>query len=214
MIEAYPLHWPQGYPVTKYKLRSRFRGGSFAASRDGLAGEIKRLGGTQLIISTNIPLKKDGMPYGTYTQPTESGVAVYFMYKGNQVSLACDKWNYVADNMKALQKTVEAMRGLDRWGASQIMDRLFIGFKALPGGEASTGEPMAIPTCWDILGLTHPEMMNGYEREAIEKVIKSAFRTKAKDCHPDFHDNSPKKTEEFRKLQDAYHEALRKFDLI
>ena len=40
--------------------------------------KIKLLGGSDPILSTNIPLRNDDMPYATYKEPQDQGVAVYF----------------------------------------------------------------------------------------------------------------------------------------
>jgi hypothetical protein len=37
----------------------------------------------------------------------------------------------IEENAQALHKTVEAMRGIDRWGASDVLARTFAGFKQI-----------------------------------------------------------------------------------
>src|SRR5262245_28779592 len=101
-VEAYPLHWPVGWPRTKVPQRARFDG-TFARIRDELWAEIDRLGGRYPVLSTNIPLKRDGMPYAGQKEPQDTGVAVYFERRGRQMVFACDKWNRVQDNMRAIQ---------------------------------------------------------------------------------------------------------------
>lgn len=164
-VEAYPLHWPAGWPRTKLPQSSRFDG-TFARIRDELFAEIGKLGGRYPVLSTNIPLKRDGMPYVPQKEPADTGVAVYFERRGRQMVFACDKWNRVRDNMRAIQRTIEAIRGIERWGASEMMERAFQAFEALPPPQS----------CWDILGLRP-----GASRDAIEK----AYREKARRAHPD-----------------------------
>jgi hypothetical protein len=79
---------------------------------------------------------------------------------------ACDKWRTVQDNMRAIQRTIEAIRGIERWGASEMMERAFAAFEALPPPKS----------CWDILGVRP-----GSPRDEIE----AAYRAKAKRTHPD-----------------------------
>jgi hypothetical protein len=43
------------------------------------------------------------------------GVAVYFSYRNQQRCFACDRWNRIQDNMQAISKTIEALRGIERW---------------------------------------------------------------------------------------------------
>jgi DnaJ-domain-containing protein 1 len=49
---------------------------------------------------------------------------------------ACDKYLHVWENMVAIRKTIQAIRGIERWGASDMMERAFRGFVALPATEA------------------------------------------------------------------------------
>lgn len=176
-IESYPLHWPPGWPRTRRPQRANFRigrkdtwsqsGASLAASRDNLLAELERLGAKNVIISTNIPVRRDGLPYAKAREPEDSGVAVYFQLKGEEKCFPCDRWNRVADNLHAIGLSIGALRGLDRWGASHMVDAAFRGFKALPQG----------PQWWQVLGL---------EREsADEEQIRAAYRQKARERHPD-----------------------------
>jgi len=165
--EAYPLAWPVGWRATLFPRRSRFKG-NFATVRDGLVREIKRLGGSYIVLSTNVPLKRDGYPYANYREPLKTGVAVYFLRKGKQMVFACDKWNRVQDNMRAIQQTISAIRGMERWGASEMMERTFHAFEAL-----SAPVPR---TCWDVLNIR-----SGSSRDDINR----AYRVKAAHAHPD-----------------------------
>lgn len=187
-MEAFPLDWPIGYPRSQKSIRSKFLNNTFDSSRKGVVNEIKRLGGSDIIISTNLPLRQDGYPHASARQPDDRGVAVYFKWKGNQVVLACDKWDQIADNMRAIEKSIEAMRGLERWGASDILNRTFSGFKALP--EASKNSPR------DVLGVSP---------NASAQEIKDAYRKKAMELHPDKPTGSEEK---FHELQVAYNQLL------
>ena|SRR5690349_21088740 len=170
MKEAYPLNWPIGHPRTKHQKRSRFDS-KFTSSRDNLVLEIKRIGGKNPIISSNVPLKNDGLPYAKFKKPDDCGVAVYFELDSEPIALACDKWDSVEDNMQAIRKTIEALRGLDRWGVSDMLKRVFTGFKALPE-HSSTPES----NWWDVLEIDHNSTVD---------QIRSAYRSKAKEFHPD-----------------------------
>lgn len=131
MVTAYPLYWPKDIPRTYRPGKSGFKC-TFAAARDGIIKEIKLMGGTNPIISTNIELKQNGLPYAGQKQPEDKGVAIYFTYKKNQVVLSCDRWDKIESNLHAIRKTIDAMRGIARWGVSDMLERAFTGFKALP----------------------------------------------------------------------------------
>lgn len=167
MTQAFPLHWPAGWPRTKHPKSSRFDV-SFAASRDGLLEQIRLLGGRYAVLSTDIELRRDGLPYATQKEPADKGVAVYFEWKGSQRVFACDRWDKIKDNIRALEKTIEAMRGIERWGASDMLERAFSAFTALPSYDSSH---------WaDVLNVS---------RDATVDQINAAYRAKAKSAHSD-----------------------------
>lgn len=137
-VEAYPLSWPAGWPRSKYPQSARFDT-SFTSARDGLFREIKLLGGTHVVLSSNLSLRRDGIPLAGQRQPSDKGVAVYFYRRGKQMAFACDRWNKIEDNIRAVAKTIEAVRGIDRWGASEMMERAFTAFEALPSPRKHAG---------------------------------------------------------------------------
>ena len=58
MIEAYPLYWPEDRKRTHPTLRCKSAfSGSFADIRKGVCDELDRMGATNVIISSNIPLR-------------------------------------------------------------------------------------------------------------------------------------------------------------
>ena len=169
-IEAYPLHWPLGYPRTEKPKASRFSDiMTIAEARNSLLHELRLLGATNTIISTNIPVKKDGFLYASAKKTGDNGVAVYFNLKDEPRVLACDKWVRLQDNLHALKLTIDALRGLDRWGVSDMISRAFAGFKALP--EHGSGK-----TWYEVLEIDHFSTVD---------EIQQAFRKKIKQVHPD-----------------------------
>lgn len=130
-IEAYPLAWPAGRPRIQRRERSRFNC-SFAVVRDELMHEISMLGGRQPVLSTNISLRRDGLPYAQQAEPNDPGVAVYFTLRGKQFAFACDRWDRVRDNVQAIRHTIAALRGIERWGTGDMVQAAFTGFTALP----------------------------------------------------------------------------------
>src|SRR3954465_14120648 len=85
--QRYPLSWPAGWKRTESHRRRRttfHRGRSMDAKNltigDGLArltGELGRLGAREIVISTNVPVRLDGLPYATAAMPQDPGCAVY-----------------------------------------------------------------------------------------------------------------------------------------
>ena len=135
-----------------------------------LQAELYRLGAREPILSTNVKLRIDGVPYSNQAQPADTGAAIYFTLKDRPVAMACDKWLRVEDNVYAIAKHIEALRGQKRWGVGSI-DQAFRGYMALPGiGQSSGDSP------WTILGVAI---------NATEDQIKDAYRKLAKKFHPD-----------------------------
>lgn len=148
---AYPLSWPPGRPRTpdskrsksKFGKASQWQGGqwggrqvSVAVGRDTLTSELKRLGARRVVISTNMELKNDGLPYSNRRPPDDPGAAVYFLYRDREMAFACDRWRSVGENLYAIAKTIEALRGIERWGTGEMVQAAFTGFAALPSTVA------------------------------------------------------------------------------
>jgi hypothetical protein len=131
----FPLAWPVGWPRSRGPQRARFgargRGATVNDGVDLLWNELRRLGARDVVISTDVILRSDGWPSGSASEPADHGAAVYFTIKGQPRALACDKWDRVADNLQALGKHVEAIRGQLRWGVGSV-EQAFGGYKALP----------------------------------------------------------------------------------
>lgn len=136
MTEAYPLQWPDGWPRAKSRdSDSRFHGRVYGLSpgraRDDLLAEMRKLGATEIVLSTNIELRRDGLPYSNARMPTDPGVAIYFKLKKRPLVMAQDRFTSVAGNMRSLTLAIEAMRQMERHGGGHMMERAFTGFVAI-----------------------------------------------------------------------------------
>jgi hypothetical protein len=130
-----------------------------------------------IIVSSNVPVRNDGLPYSTYRAPEDPGVAVYWSTKalGERV-IACDRWDGVHANIRAIGLAVDGLRAMDRAGATQILERAFSAFAALPAASAA---PVMRPW-WEVLGF--PQELIG----ALSLgVIDARFRELAAKAHPD-----------------------------
>lgn len=190
VAEAYPLYWPDGWkrtPPIQREWNPSFKSG-FAVCRDELMRELGRLGAANIVLSTNIPLRRDGLPYADFRQPDDPGVAVYFTYHKRPMCFACDKYLKIEWNIRALALTIEAIRGIERWGASDMMERAFRGFAALPE-NGSQG--------WrEVLGF-------GSDERVTSDTLSSRFRELALKHHPDRGGNS----EAFQRIVTARDQA-------
>ena len=180
-MQAYPLHWPKSWPRTQsWKIeQSRFKVSADAARR-GMLEEIRRLVDhtyrrEDVIVSTDIRLRLDGEPYASQRPPDDKGVAVYFKYKGKPMVFACDRWSRIHDNMHSITKTIEALRGIERWGASDMMERAFTGFTAI--------EHQPTESWRDVLQMG-PYQEGKSDAWWLAKAEHN-FKVLAKDAHPD-----------------------------
>ena len=185
----YPLQWPAGGPRTQAPQHSRFDTSPERATR-GLLAEIERLGGRLPVISSNAQYRQDGMPYARQGYISDTGVAVYFQRKGKPVVFACDTYVSLHDNIHAIAKTIEALRAIERHGASEMLDRAFTGFTALPA-------PGAKRTWKDVMGLQAVATPTAED-------VQRAYRTLAATHHPDRGGNPDQMAE----LNRARREAL------
>lgn len=102
MTQAYPLHWPPGAPRTKSPARSAFGEVSIHRAAKELMWEIERMRGSLPVVSTNLALRGDGLPYSKQARIDDNGVAIYFTRRGRQLVFACDRWDRIEHNMRAL----------------------------------------------------------------------------------------------------------------
>lgn len=201
--EAYPLSWPPGRARTGQYSREHAKFDvTFARARDNIVREVTLLAGgrwgpdPQIVISTNIALRRDGLPLAGQRQPDDVGVAVYFLYKKRQMSFACDRWHKIEHNMQAIAKTIEALRGIARWGTGDMLEAAFTGFTALPPPSAGSTSASGAHRTWrDVFGtgVTNRDQLN-----AIYRRLAAAH-------HPD-RGGDPAKMAELNAARD---EALR-----
>lgn len=192
---AFPLAWPTGWKRTSFPKRSKFKT-TFTTARGGLLRQIKLLGGAHVVLSSDIPLRNDGLPRAGQAQPRDKGVAVYF-YRGNkQLVFACDKWDRIEDNIRAIEKTIENLRGIERWGASEMMERAFTSFESLPPPRPRADT--AARPYWDVPGI---------RRGSPRNVVHDAYRSKARTAHPDAGGSHARMSELNRAREEADKEA-------
>ena len=156
-------------------------------------GELDRMGikDDDIIISTNVPLRLDGLPRSDQ-EPSDPGVAVYWQKKGQPAMrcMAIDRYCRVADNLAAVAATLDAMRAIERHGGAEILNRAFLGFAALP---ENASQPWR-----EVLGIA-PEIT------PTPDLIKSRYRDLVKVHHPDIPGG---KDEDFQRIVQAKDAAL------
>ena len=175
MTEAYPLHWPDGWPRTRSACRDGYLSGydhrnsqSWSKVTHRLLNELRLLKAEDVIISTNQPLRRDGLPYAQQRRIEDPGVAVYFRVDGRALVIAQDRFWNMPCNIRSIALAIEGLRQMQRHGGDHIMERAFTGFAALPA-----------PKAWpEVLGFPPDATITG-------EALGARFRALAKEHHPD-----------------------------
>jgi hypothetical protein len=172
--QAFPLTWPSFRKRTHWSDRQR---GEFTHDKkriripeaaERLELEVERLGGVNLVISTDIKPTITGRPAANQGEPADPGVAIYFTLDGDPITLACDTYESVAQNLAGLAQHIEATRRIERYGVQSAKETLQ-AFAALPPPSGSRH--------WrDVLGLP---------QTASAADVKNRRRELAAKHHPD-----------------------------
>lgn len=179
MRAPFPLQWPTNWKrtIAGDRKRATFQQG-LAAARDGLVRQLELLGAVNGMITSDLPVRADGLPYAD-GRASDPGIAVWFVLDGKERVFACDKWMAHAGNMRAIALSIQAIRGLDRWGASDLVTRVFAGFNALPpgGDQESTKRPWR-----EVL---HMHTVANYKPDEQLAVARKLHRELIREHHPD-----------------------------
>lgn len=172
---AFPLCWPEGWPKTEItrKESAKFKQ-TLAGALSNLKIECARLGGKNLILSSNYTLGNE--------RPMESGVVAYFLLDTSNIAIPCDRWKLVEHNVQAIALTIEAMRGMERWGAKHMIKAMFTGFKQLPAPGINWYQVLGVPI------------------NASRDQVREAYMLLVKKHHPD-RNGDP---DLFRRVQEAW----------
>ena len=192
VIFEYPLKWLPQQPRNKVSVLARFKSKSIFVAGQKLINELKLMRAKNIVITSNLILNKKGDAPLSGQRIFDNGVVVYFQLKGKSKAMACDRYSKVEDNLWALCLSVEAIRGLERWGGSELLDGLFSGFLALPMRE-------------DMI-ITAPD----YFGDCIsQEHIRETYKRLAKELHPDKGGNET----DFAELTRQYEIAKTKINL-
>lgn len=218
--QRYPLSWPTGWKRTKPSERKRATfsrikqtyvpsaSGNGYTRRDRsalsisdaaarLAGELRRLGVVEgdWLISSNVKVRLDGLPYSNVAPPDDPGVAVYFRIGSERKPrvLACDKWDRVADNIAAVAGHIEAIRAQERYGVGNL-DQAFAGYAAIP--EKADGSD------W------RAEFGFKVDEGVSTAIVEARFRALARERHPDVGGGSHEAMARLNRARTAAYEEL------
>ena len=209
-IAAYPLSWDNRHPRTKpydrtfgrfNKKDQRGHGNKALSVADGAARVLTAIKGyskaghpwradpEQVIISTNLRTRKDGLPMSGQKEPEDPGVAVYFTLDGKHRCIPLDSYMRIADNLAGVAATLEALRTIERHG-STMFEAAYTGFTGLPSPE----QVNSASTWRDVLG---------YWGNNLDEC-KKCYRKAASNSHPD---KKAGNQERFKAVQLAWGQA-------
>lgn len=193
--DPYPLQWPDHWPRTKpgRRISSRFRNCSVGRGITDVLDELRRFGAKQVVLTSGLRLRLDGIPYAQQAEPDDPGIAVYFQWRGRPYVVACDTYRRSWENLRALSKTIEGMRAIERHGASQLLERAVAGFSALPPGEGAPPPTPPEEPWWEVLGM--PDLADSYTQIASDDthpmrvpalgMAKALYQSRIANAHPD-----------------------------
>lgn len=226
MIAAYPLQWPEGWKrtpphgrrVAKFGRGESVRhdrgdGTSYYTDRkreltvaDGVGrvlAELARMGVRRddVVVSTNVRTRLDGLPRSDQRKPEDPGAAVYWtdpFDHGRRAPrvMAIDRYTDVADNLAAIAATLEAMRAIERHGGAAILERAFTGFTALPAPGQTTARSWR-----EVLGVG--------EATVTAAGVEAAYKRGAMRVHPDRPGGSHEAMAELNRARDQALAAIR-----
>lgn len=168
MTAAYPLTWPEGFPRSPRREPGRFKT-TLSGALSNVQDSIRLFGSdsgrpvTDIVMSSNVTLGA--------MKPVDPGVAVWFLWDGEQRCIPVDRYSTVEANLQAIHHIVEARRVELRHGTLALVRASFKGFTlALPAPGKRTWR--------EVFGI-------GPTSIVTKPMIEECFRVAAKRAHPD-----------------------------
>ncbi len=189
-IHPSPLQWPRHIgrrrrvdrKTSKFskKVGHSSRPWTAAEARDAVLDELQRMKASHVTISTDLPVAVRGSFMREQNNTSDdAGAAVWFKdWRGRPYVIACDTYTRIACNLRAIASTLEALRSIERHGSSQLLERAFEGFTALPPAREAHGP-------WrEILGM--PPVREPWMDAADELALaERRYKEKRAKIHPD-----------------------------
>lgn len=131
-VQFRPLEgWPE--EVTLNRRRAPFKA-TFSRTCDELDLELLKLGVRRLVIEIALPqnkIRRDGMPYHD-ARPAHPGVILSFESpRVGPLRYPCDTFSTWQDNIRAIARTLNAQRMIDRYGVTRRNEQ-YTGWSRLP----------------------------------------------------------------------------------
>lgn len=183
MLEARFRPLPK-WPGKLLYRRAQFRV-NYLKTLDHLEAELRRIKAREITIEAGFAasdLRNDGWPRAG-TKTSHPGVVLYCHTPDGPLKFACGTYQAFEDNMHAIGLTLEALRAVDRYGATEAHEQ-YRGFTALPpAADAATAETWTVEQAalWLAMRATVPK---DYILDSGDDY-RRAYRAVAGELHPD-----------------------------
>jgi hypothetical protein len=176
--------WPGRATPSCQQKKATFRA-SYPDTLDLLEKELNHLGAKGVLIQAYFDrkdIRNDGWPRAS-ARPKQQGVIVTFeksTWSGgkstvNTMSFPCDTFNGWEDNLRAIAKSLEALRMVDRYGVTRNNEQ-YRGFTALPAPEPVSSRDAAIEFL---------SQVTAWPLSQVSADPRGAYREACRTTHPD-----------------------------
>lgn len=195
------LDWPPGYDRTPSDDREPYPGNitvSHKKAFQSIKTELARWGAVhdRTETATTHYANDPDIPHKS-SDPDDPGVAVYFRREGEHAdsgyAIACDRWDSLRDNARAIALYVKRKRLAERCGVATAESEFSTA--ALPSGE----EDEDVVVAGAGRGAQAPHEVLGVRPDAPAAVVRGAARSLKAEHHPD----SGGDTDQFKRVVEA-----------
>ncbi len=176
--------FPRAETPNSQKPRCRFEAG-LQDTLDLLDRELQMIGAEDVLIQLKCDrsqIRQDGWPRSD-CRAYAPVILTFRRPNGQSVSMPCDTYAHWNDNLRAVAKSLEALRAVDRYGVTANGEQ-YRGFAALTDNAYSMTHGQAIGWLAALYETTSA---------AVERDAERFVRTALKDCHPDSPRGNPEK---------------------
>ncbi len=192
--------WPgRRTPWAERRTTYQFKAG-WSSTQELLERELRLLDARTVVLQLDLPerkIRRDGLPYA-HARPGHPGVILSFESRHGPLSFANDTYHDWEINLRTIALTLEALRAVDRYGATKGGQQ-YTGWQAI-SPPAPAAEPMTVEQAARFvaeqataggLAFNIDEVLGGF--------LQDAYRAAARRLHPDAGGSH----EAFTRLQEA-----------
>lgn len=186
------IDWPEGYDRTDPDDREPYPGNITLDHREAFESideELQRWGASLDRIGFAAPAYANDsrIPHKS-ADPDDPGVVVYFRrvdeHADQGYALACDRWDSLRDNARAIALYVRRKRLAERCEVATAESE-FETAALPPGDESDEGDVIAAGSGEPDLDIERAAELLGVEPDATDRLVKTAFQERVKAVHGD-----------------------------